>query len=122
MNGLKLLEVILYVEDMHSQVCYYREVLGLPVRRPVEHEDYSGEYWVELEAGSCVLALHGGGGRQLGKDAPKLVFAVDDIQEARLTLQDKGVSLSEVRSPAPGVYVCDFVDPEGNHLSIEQHE
>ncbi|MEZ4657189.1 MAG: hypothetical protein R2911_06430 [Caldilineaceae bacterium] len=114
-----LIEVILYVEDMNAQVAFYRDTLGLPVEYPAGLADYSGEFWVLLNAGACKLALHGGGGRRLGADTPKLVFGVDDIEQARQTLQARHVALSEVRSPAPGVSVCDGADPEGNPFSIE---
>lgn len=115
----ELMEVILYVQDMNSQVRFYRDTLGLDVKQPEGVEDYSNVYWVELDTGPCTLALHGGGGRRFGEDAPKIVFRVQDIQAARQRLLDKGVQIGEVRSAAPGVWVCDGEDPEGNGFSIE---
>ena len=56
-----LCEVILYVEDMHAQVRFYRDVLGLRHHHPQGIDDFSGEYWVTFDTGSCTLALHGGG-------------------------------------------------------------
>lgn len=117
-----LIEVILYVEDMPKQVRFYRDVLGLPVRDPAGKADLSAEGWVTLGEGDCVLALHAGGKRRLGKDTPKIVFRVEDIHGARATLSQRGVPLGEVRSAAPGVWVCDGTDPEGHPYSIEQHD
>ena len=117
-----LIEVILYVEDMPKQVRFYRDILGLPVRHPAGKADLSAEGWVTLGAGDCVLALHSGGRRRLGKDTPKIVFEVEDIHSARATLSQRGVALGEVRSAAPGVWVSDGADPEGHPFSIEQHE
>lgn len=115
----KLGEVIVYVEDMKKQVAFYRDVLGLNVIEPAGESDLGDAYWVVFETGSCHLALHGGGQRRFGKDAPKFVFFVDDIQAKRAGLMDSGVSVSDVRSPAPGVAVVDCSDPEGNVFSIE---
>jgi catechol 2,3-dioxygenase-like lactoylglutathione lyase family enzyme len=98
------MEVILYVEDMKAQVSFYHDKLGLKVKSPSNAEDFSEVFWVELESGPCTLALHAGGKRRLGDDAPKIVFNV------------------EIRSAAPGIWVCDGVDPEGNKFSIESHE
>jgi catechol 2,3-dioxygenase-like lactoylglutathione lyase family enzyme len=67
------MEVILYVQDMNAQVAFYRDVLGLKVRQPQQVGDYSDVYWLELETGPCVLALHGGGKRRFG-GCPKIVF------------------------------------------------
>lgn len=119
-TGLSMLsEVIVYVSDMAAQVSFYRDILGLKVTYPPASESYASEYWVTFATGDCTLALHGGGQKRFGPDAPKLVFAVKDVAVERKRLLSLGVPLGEVRSPAPGVLVCDGVDPEGNQFSIE---
>ena len=115
----QLLEVILYVQDMNLQVEFYRDTLGLPVREPLDTQDYAETHWVELETGECTLALHAGGTGILGRDAPKIVFRVVDVAEARTDLLGKGVPMGDVRFPGPGIVVCDGTDPEGNRFSIE---
>lgn len=114
-----LIEVILYVQDMNSQVSFYRDLLGLRVKEPQGVQDFDDLYWVELDTGSCTLALHAGGHRRLGEDAAKIVFHVADVAEIRSELLQQGVPMGEIRSPAPGVQVCDGIDPEGNRFSIE---
>ena len=115
----ELMEVILYVQDMDAQVSFYRDLLGLEVREPLDQGDWTGVHWVELETGSCTLALHAGGQRRLGADAAKIVFRVSDVPAARRHLLQRGVPMGDIRSPAPGVQVADGVDPEGNRFSIE---
>jgi predicted enzyme related to lactoylglutathione lyase len=114
-----LMEVILYVQDMGSQVSFYRDTLGLQVKEPQDVQDLSGQYCVELDTGACTLALHGGGQRRFGEDAPKIVFRVADVPRVRAELLQQGVPMGDLRSPAPGVQVCDGRDPEGNRFSIE---
>ena len=114
-----LIEVILYVQDMESQVSFYRDVLGLEVIFPAERKTYRDEYWVTFDAGSCLLALHGGGEGRVGADAPKLVFQVANIQKSRAYLLGNGINIGEVRNAAPGIWVCDAIDPERNKFSIE---
>jgi len=114
-----LMETILYAQDMNAQVRFYRDTLGLAVKSPAGLDDYANEFWVELDTGPCTLVLHGGGQRRLGADSPKFVFHVDDISAARATFVGRGVQLGEIRSPAPGVLVCDGADPEGNRFSLE---
>lgn len=114
-----LIEVILYVKDMPTQVAFYRDRLELSVLYPAEVTDFANEFWVVLDTGACKLALHGGGQQRLGADTPKLVFGVADIQVARATLLQRRVQIGEVRTAAPGVWVCDGFDPEGNPFSIE---
>jgi predicted enzyme related to lactoylglutathione lyase len=118
----EIMEVILYVEDMDSQVSFYRDKLGLQVKFPKETSSYGEEFWVELDCGPCTLALHTGGKRRFGADAPKIVFRVGDILAARQELTDQEVEMGEIRSAAPGVWVSDGIDPEGNKFSIESHE
>lgn len=117
----ELMEVILYVQDMNAQVSFYREVLGLQVKEPAGIEDFKDVFWVTLDTGACTLALHAGGERRLGEDAPKFVFRVADVPGSRDELLLREVPMGEVRSPAPGVQVCDGLDPEGNKFSIESY-
>ena len=114
-----LSEVILYAEDMNAQVHFYRDVLGLRVTHPDGVQDFSGEYWVTFDTGACTLALHGGGQKRLGQDAPKIVFFTNDLLASRALLESRGVAIGAPRSPAPGIGVCDARDPEGNPFSIE---
>ena len=117
-----LMEVILYVENMNAQVDFYTNKLGFKVTYPQGIEEYTDQMWVTLDTGACTLALHGGGKRRFGADAPKIVFRVEDILASREELIRRGVVMGEVRSAAPGVWVCDGEDPEGNKLSIESHD
>ncbi len=116
---IDLTEVILYVADMAEAVAFYRDRLGLPISFP-HCDDYSQQYWVVFETGVCKLCLHGGGERRQGPDAAKIVFRVQNIVVARAHFLQRGVELSEVRTPSPGVLVCDGTDPAGNRFSIEQ--
>lgn len=112
-------EVILYARAMDRMVHFYRDRLGLRVTYPENRESYESEYWVTFATGACTLALHGGGEGRTGPDSPKLVFASGDLAADREELLRRGVTMGEVRSPAPGVLVCDGVDLEGNRFSLE---
>lgn len=112
-----LSEVILYVREMDPMLSFYTDVIGL------ERSGGDPEYgFVRLDAGACDLCLHAGAEGDLGADAPKVVFDVDDLEAARDHLDDHGVTLGDVRNPAPGVRVVDGRDPEGNKFSIETRE
>jgi lactoylglutathione lyase len=114
-----LRQVILYVEDMDEQLSFYRDKMGFEVKSSEDSDDSGGLFWVELETGDCTLALHAGGERRLGKDAPEIVFRVSSIQSAREELVQQGIPMGEIRSIAPGVWICHGNDPEGNRFSIE---
>jgi predicted enzyme related to lactoylglutathione lyase len=114
-----IIEIILHVQDMTAMVSFYRDKLGLQVRSPHGVSDFRNVPWVEMETGVCTLALHGGGQCRLGKDTPRFVFRVSDIQAAHDELQRRDVNMGPVRPAAPGVWVCDGTDPEGNRFSLE---
>jgi predicted enzyme related to lactoylglutathione lyase len=117
-----LKEVILYVENMNSQVLFYKDKIGLEIDYPEDTSNLENETWVVFRTGECKLALRSGGKRRIGEDAPKIVFDVEDLPRVREELIGRGVPLDEVWSPAPGILVSDGVDPEGNHFSIESTE
>ncbi|GAB4152371.1 MAG: hypothetical protein Fur0021_17070 [Candidatus Promineifilaceae bacterium] len=114
-----LMEIILYVQDMDAQVRFYRDILELPVTYPAGLADYGQTSWVTLGTGACTLALHSGGQRDFGRDAPTFVFRVANIHTARETLLARGVSLGDAFEAAPGTWVTNGVDPEGNKFSLE---
>jgi catechol 2,3-dioxygenase-like lactoylglutathione lyase family enzyme len=112
-------EVILYVSNMIGQISFYRDTLGLEVAYPDDLGDGSEASWVVFDTGQCSLALHAGGEKRIGEDAPKIVFQVDDIEAVRDDLISRDVPMSEIVSPAPGIRVSNGRDPEGNAFSIE---
>jgi predicted enzyme related to lactoylglutathione lyase len=118
-----LMEVIMHVKDMNAQVTFYREKLGLKLTYPADRVDFANENWVTFDTGSCIFVLHSGGRNRMDESpSHRIVFRVRDIQTARDQLVGRGVVLSEIRSPAPGVWVSDGKDPEGNVFALESHQ
>lgn len=109
-----LTEVILYVQDFDRMLSFYTDVFGLDVRAGAPEHGF-----VRFDTGGCSLCLHAGSEGDVGDDAPKVVFEVEDLEAARSHLREHGVELGPVRSPVPDVRVCDGRDPEGNKFSIE---
>lgn len=116
-----LFQVILNVRDMNGQLAFYRDVMGLRVVYTGGVEDPTSASFVRLDAGAGLLALHTGREGPHRRDEPRLSFLTASLLETRKRLLDAGVRVGEIRNPAPGVYVADFHDPEGNALHIESH-
>lgn len=117
-----LSKMILYVENMQKQVEFYRDLLKIPLLEPVASGDYQDEAWVIFDTGACQLALHRGGKKRLGQEAPRFCFEADNLKASREVLSLKGVKVGPMRSPAPGIWVLDAEDPEGNQFSLESRE
>lgn len=113
-----LTRAILYIQDMDTQVRFYRDVLDMKVQYPTELESYHDQPWVEFETGECSLVLHISSDKQLGQDRPKLAFSVSNVAIAHKLLSDRGANLSPIRSRVDGFKVADGFDPEGNPFSI----
>ena len=113
-------QIIIYVSDMDTQVKFYKKILGFDVIIPGNQDSYANEFWVQLNTGETSLCLHAGGNKDFGKDAPKFTFEVEDVNIARNFFIEKGIKVSEVRSPSPDHFVVDITDPEGNTFSLEQ--
>ena len=113
----KLTQIILFVEDMARAVGFYRDLLGLKVVYPQDLTDYSETMWVEMEAGACTLALHGGAKAKPG-DEHNLIFKVDDLEAARQAILRAGVEIGTIRTLEDGKPIASGVDPEGHRFSI----
>ncbi len=119
---LQLNTVILYCENMEQMVDFYKNKLGLKVKYPKDEIEFKDVSWVELDAAPCTLALHHGGKRKIGEDAPELVFEVkEDLQSIREELTEKGIELSEIKEISPGEIATKGRDPEGNEFWIVQY-
>jgi predicted enzyme related to lactoylglutathione lyase len=115
-------QVILFCKDMNAQVKFYRDVMGLTVTYPETVNESTVQWWVTFGTGECSLALHAGGTGDLGKDAPKFTFFVQDLDQTKAELSAKGVTTTETTNPAPGIYICEGRDPEGNRFSLQSNK
>lgn len=91
---------------------FYETVLGLPVSRR------AGNEWAEFQAGGVRLALHG---TEEASTPPSgtVVFRVEDLDEARWVLQQRGVVFDGHGSEVPGVArFTTFHDHDGNLLQL----
>jgi len=126
--NLQLARSILFAKDMSRLTAFYGDSLGLSVLQ----SEFPPDEWVEFAAGSCNFALHRIPNPWAAdveiEDPPvvrqgaptKLVFRVEDLEAARATLKQRGVTeLDPGVINAPGERVrCDFVDPEGNVFQL----
>lgn len=112
-----LREIILFVQDMESEVRFYRDVLGLKIAYPSGLADYSEEMWVAFSTGDCTLALHGG-----SKEEPagqhEIIFKVEDVAKARKAIMDAGIHMEAVRDLEDGAPISEGVDPAGHRFAI----
>lgn len=121
MPPVKLGAIIVFAKDMKRMTEFYQDALGL---RLIITTMSPG--WVELDAGGVHVALHAIPpriARQIEITTPprardesptKLVFEVDDLDEARRRLTSHGATMFEPRAWG----ACDGLDPEGNVFQI----
>jgi catechol 2,3-dioxygenase-like lactoylglutathione lyase family enzyme len=110
---LSMRRIVLFTKDMPRMVAFYRDVLGLRLRK-----DEKG--WKEFDANGCVIALHNGTSA-VGRRAPKIGFWAHDIAAARAELVGRGVKMTKVMTGA-GLTRCEGKDPDGNPFSISDRE
>lgn len=118
--------VITFVSDVRRAKAFYGDALGFRVKR--EAAD-----WVELETGGTTLALHGGAQPRhaaVGENGSAargphvgISFEVASVRSEHEALLEKGVRFTRAPAPvAPGMWVANFVDPDGNALGISGPE
>jgi predicted enzyme related to lactoylglutathione lyase len=112
---------MLFAKDMKRMAEFYHEGFGLPFVSSASRQD-----WVEFDAGGVSLVLHALPPRlraqmeittppRAREETPiKLIFSVDDLEQARRHLASRGATMFEPRSWG----ACDGLDPEGNVFQI----
>jgi hypothetical protein len=116
MATLILNRVIIPVLDMKMELAFYHETLGLPLRGSAEDPNY-----VELDGGSCTLALQTGNVTQDKSESPKVVFYIEDVPTMRDELLLLGIKLGRLKSFGD-LHSCDGTDPEGNPFQISNRK
>jgi catechol 2,3-dioxygenase-like lactoylglutathione lyase family enzyme len=107
--------VYYWTRDMDRAVAFYEEALGLTLT------NRAGNEWAEFQAGPVRLALH-------GTEEPSVpaggtvVFRVEDLDEARWALQQRGVVFDGRESEVAGVArFTTFHDPDGNPVQLIEY-
>lgn len=104
-----------WTKDMGEALGFYRDVLGLRLRRCF------GEDWAEFNVGGTMVALHGSRGAPLPHAGATVVFEVDDLDEAMRVLSARGVTFDgEITAVPETGRFASFRDPSGNVLQIFQ--
>jgi catechol 2,3-dioxygenase-like lactoylglutathione lyase family enzyme len=107
--------VYYWTRDMERAVTFYRDVLGLPIA------NRAGNEWAEFQAGPVRLALHGTEEPSVPASGT-VVFKVDELDEARWALQQRGVVFDGHESEVAGfARFATFHDPDGNPVQLIEY-
>jgi catechol 2,3-dioxygenase-like lactoylglutathione lyase family enzyme len=109
--------VYYWTADMERAVAFYRDVLGLPLVRR------DGDSWALFDAGGVRFALHGlVEGHPVAPGGATAVFEVPDLDEARLTLEGRGVRFHDHAGEVAGyARFASFPDPDGNTVQVIEY-
>jgi predicted enzyme related to lactoylglutathione lyase len=101
--------------DVEAAVQFYGTTLGLPVSVYIKDRGYA-----EVETGNLTLGIFApeAMGMEFHANPNPLALRVDDVAEARRTLEERGVTF---RGDVLDTSVCHmgfFTDPDGNALML----
>jgi len=103
----------LVVTDPLKSAEWYKSTLGI-----VPSEVRTEPPHVILNTRGTPLVLHRGRTKKC-EDPAYVHFQVDNFDSALAWLKARGVGLGKVYSPAAGLRIVNFPDPDGNMLGIE---
>jgi predicted enzyme related to lactoylglutathione lyase len=105
--------VYYWTRDLDVAVAFFRDVVGLELRRR------DGDEWAEFDAGPVRLALH------RSDDPPAsgtAVFRVDDLDGARRALEQRGAVFDDFVGEVEGfARFATFRDPDGDPVQIIEY-
>lgn len=109
--------IVFFVAELGRSIAFYRDTLGLDINVLDGHDGA----WAMGEVGSITLVLIPRPDARAG-DTPVVVFSIDGgIDDHAEALAAKGVEIVVPVSESPdGGLSLDFVDPDGNVLSLHQ--
>lgn len=118
---MKLCHVTISVKDMEESLRFYRDTLGLSVKR--RFPAGPGSEIAFLEGGGAEIELIYNQGRtdiSIGQDI-SLGFEVASVSETLESLRQKGVATGEVASPSPQVRFFFVSDPNGLKVQLVEY-
>jgi predicted enzyme related to lactoylglutathione lyase len=107
--------VAISTRDLAAAAVFYGETLGL------ERSVYMPErHYSEFETGNLTLSIVDGEQMGIGHNINRNAIAlhVDDVPEARATLEARGVSFSADTLDTSVCHMAFFADPDGNALML----
>jgi len=108
--------VYYWTADMDAAVAFYTDVVGLPLARR------DGDAWAEFEAGPVRFALHGTRGEPPPSVGGSVVFRVEDLEEARWALEQRGAVFEEHVGEVEGfARFASLRDPDGNVVQLIEY-
>lgn len=121
LKGTSVTAVVFYVRDLERTVAFYRDILGLEIRRLKASEADEEHDFVIADAGEVSLVFFEG--NQVPGRTPIVVFGLNSgIEEIVDNLARQGVEIVLPVSDAPGGgLTADFLDPDGHVLSFYQN-
>jgi CreA protein len=103
-----------WTRHMDAAVAFYTDVVGMRLIRR------DGDEWAELEAGPIRFALHGTDDDTPGSGT--LVLRVDDLDDARSSLEGRGAVFDAYVGEVEGfARFATFRDPDGNAVQIIEY-
>jgi predicted enzyme related to lactoylglutathione lyase/hemerythrin-like domain-containing protein len=111
--------IMLPTHDLKAAMQFYGDTLGLKLK--THRKDL---HWAEFEAGNVPIALLDAEalGLQHNVSHNPIAFMVDDIDEARATLESRGVTFDAETLDAGQSRMATFRDPDGNALMLHQRQ
>lgn len=101
------------VADLDRSIHFYRDVLGLRIKR---QEDK----WVEFDLGGVTLGLLVGRSSAWpgGRNGAEVALKVDNINQVMRELRSRGVSSLGILQGRPQGWTVPVDDPDGNRLYL----
>jgi predicted enzyme related to lactoylglutathione lyase len=116
----RITNICFYVTDIDRTEHFWRDVVGLDVRRMDEEEE--GGWLLAATAGEVELIFFRNECRP--GNSPIIVFDLPDggIDDMIARLAEKGATIVTPVSHAPGGWSTEFADPDGHVVSLYQPE
>ncbi len=96
-----------------EEIAFYQDIVGLKIVRDLREKGSDIVFLADNEAGTRIEVIENKEAGSSGNDHLSIGFHTQDIEKLRDDLQNKGLNVSQITSPAPAVRFFFVTDPAG---------
>lgn len=119
---MRMGHITIRTKYFHEEIAFYQYIVGLKIVRDFREKGSDIVFLADHEDGTRIEVIENKEAVNSGNDCLSIGFHTQDIDKLRKDLQNKGLNVSQISSPAPVIRFFFVTDPAGVRVQFVQEK